>query len=102
MDNALKYAAGAENRQIEIRLDPTADGVELGVRDHGPGVPKALRERIFEPFYRIGEELTRTSEGTGIGLALVSELANGMGGSVVAVRPEDGGLEIVLKLESEV
>jgi signal transduction histidine kinase len=98
VDNALKYARGADLKTIEIRLAAKSNGVELGVRDHGPGVSPSQCERIFEPFYRIGEELTRTTEGTGIGLALVRELSSEMGGSVRAARPTQGGFEVVVTL----
>lgn len=101
VDNALKYARSAENKEIDVRLLPVAGGVELRVRDFGPGIPADQRNRIFEPFYRIGDELTRTTEGTGIGLALVRELAAGMGGSVRAEQPVGGGLEIVLSFDPE-
>lgn len=98
VDNALKYARRAESKTIEIELAASDPGIELRVRDFGPGVPPDQLDRIFEPFYRIGEELTRNAEGTGIGLALVRELANAMGGSAKATRPKGGGLEIVVCL----
>ncbi|MBJ21258.1 MAG: HAMP domain-containing histidine kinase [bacterium] len=100
VDNALKYARDAERKRIEIQLSPRADGAELRVRDFGPGAPADQLNRIFEPFYRIGEELTRATEGTGIGLALVRELAIAMGGTANAIRPNSGGLEIVVSFAS--
>ena len=49
-----------------------------------------LAYKIFDLFYRVGDELTRTKPGTGIGLALVSELANAMGGSVELINRKPG------------
>jgi signal transduction histidine kinase len=53
----------------------------LRVTDHGPGVPKELRERIFEPFYRAPGASERDG-GVGLGLALVKSIAQRHGGSV--------------------
>lgn len=100
VDNALKYARGASTKRIEVVLAAAGEAVELRVRDHGPGVEEGELSRIFEPFYRVGEELTRTSEGTGIGLALTRELVAGMGGTVTARKPEGGGLEVVVRIGS--
>jgi signal transduction histidine kinase len=94
VDNALKYARGAAQREIEIRLRRECDRIELCVRDHGPGVPEDQLRRIFEPFFRLGEEMTRTTEGTGIGLALVKELAEGMGAAVHGHNAAGGGFEV--------
>lgn len=81
VDNALKFSAKAETRTIEIgcRL-PAADRREVVfyVRDFGPGVEKSELRRVFKLFYRGEDELTRTTPGTGIGLALVRELAEKM------------------------
>ncbi len=94
VDNALKYARHAETREIEIGLHHDNGRVELRVGDHGPGVPDDQLRRVFEPFYRLGEELTRTTEGTGIGLALVKELAEGMGAVVRGCNAIGGGFEV--------
>lgn len=91
VDNALKFSAAAATRRIEIGLHDAPPGrVAFSVRDHGPGVPPALRRRVFELFVRGGNELTRETPGTGIGLALVRQLARGMGGEVELQAAEPG------------
>jgi signal transduction histidine kinase len=100
VDNALKYARHAETREIEIGLHHDNGRVELRVGDHGPGVPDDQLRRVFEPFYRLGEELTRTTEGTGIGLALVKELAEGMGAVVRGCNAIGGGFEVRITFEA--
>jgi signal transduction histidine kinase len=94
VDNALKYAAGAARKEIElaVRRSTDADGIEISLRDFGPGVPPRELARVFEPFYRGEDELTRTTKGTGIGLALVRELVDSLGGRVEAanVGPRSG------------
>jgi two-component system, OmpR family, phosphate regulon sensor histidine kinase PhoR len=91
VDNALKFSARSEHRQVDIRVRADgADHVLLSVRDHGPGVPRAQMRRIFDLFYRPGNGITRDTAGTGIGLALVRELTIAMGGTVEVVNREPG------------
>jgi signal transduction histidine kinase len=97
VENALKYAKRGTLRRVEIACRPAAGGVELAVRDHGPGVPERRLARIFEPFYRGEDELTRETQGSGIGLALVRGLAERMGASVSARNVAGGGLEVILR-----
>ena len=89
--NAVKYAGGAEDRAIRVLLSREGEDVVLSVADHGPGVPPVERERVFADFYRPGEELTRETAGTGIGLALVRRLAESMGGRVELTETPGGG-----------
>ncbi|MGH0037568.1 MAG: ATP-binding protein [Myxococcota bacterium] len=96
VDNAIKYAASASRREIVLTVARQADGVAVGVRDFGPGVPRAQLRRVFEPFHRVESELTRQAKGTGIGLALVRELAAAMGAAVLGETPDDGGFRVRL------
>ncbi|HEY5658741.1 MAG TPA: HAMP domain-containing sensor histidine kinase [Myxococcota bacterium] len=95
-DNAMKYARSARDRSIVLEARRAAGGVHVAVRDHGPGVPGSQLPRIFEPFYRAGDEGTRTTRGTGIGLALVKELAERMGAAVSGANAEGGGFRVRL------
>jgi signal transduction histidine kinase len=98
VDNAVKYAAGAVRTEVVVQARRVGNAVVLSVRDHGPGVPAAQLEQIFEPFFRGERELTRRSKGTGLGLALVSGLASGMGATVAGRNVQDGGFEVELAL----
>jgi len=98
VDNAVKYANGAANREIVLRARRVGDRIVLAVRDHGPGVPAAHLGQIFEPFYRGERELTRQSKGTGLGLALVRGLAEAMGATVLGRNLQDGGFEVEIGL----
>ena len=72
VENARKYApVPAAGEPIRVSTRGNADQVFLEVSDRGPGVPPEERERIFEAFYRVGSEETRTATGTGLGLHLV-------------------------------
>ena len=66
--------------------------------DCGPGVAPEHLKRIFEPFYRPEDELTRQSKGTGIGLALVRGLVEEMGGRVSGRNRPSGGFEVSIQL----
>jgi signal transduction histidine kinase len=88
VSNAEKYAAGGGRLDVTTRQ---ADGrVEVIVADHGPGIPERERQRIFDPFYRIGNALTEGVSGTGIGLTISRELARLHGGDLVLVPSAEG------------
>ncbi len=74
-----------------------ADGtVLLEVTDHGPGVPDAFKERMFEPFERLSER--GTGAGVGLGLAVAKGFLEAMGGSIHAADTPGGGLTIQVSL----
>ena len=98
VDNALKFAADAPDKRIELEVVALEGAIQLRVRDRGPGVPARQLSRIFQPFYRGERELTRQTQGTGIGLALVEGLVGGMGGTVSARNHPGGGFEIAVRL----
>jgi signal transduction histidine kinase len=102
VDNAIKFSGEAATKKILItarRQD--SQSIVVAVRDFGPGIPPSAMKRLFELFYRPDNELTRTTAGTGIGLALVRQLVTAMSGRV-DVRNRDPGAEfrVVLPLGS--
>jgi signal transduction histidine kinase len=99
VDNALKFSRAADEKRIVIHARADKAGVVFAVRDHGPGIPKAQMKRIFDLFYRCGDEMTRESTGTGIGLALVRQLARAMHGEI-EVNNREPGAEFELHLPS--
>ena len=91
VENARKYApvkSGGEPILIRTRYD--GEHILLEVADRGPGVPDAERDKIFQAFYRVGSEATRTTTGTGLGLHLVSLHAQ-VAGAEVSVHLREGG-----------
>ena len=91
IDNALKFSAKISDKTIAFNSRTYDTGwVEFVVRDYGPGVPRNQMKKIFKLFYRAERELTRETVGTGIGLALVHELATAMGGRVDVVNANPG------------
>jgi len=92
MENALKYAGTAET--VEVCIEPERSGYAIRVRDHGPGIPPADRERIFDRFYRVAGG--RSGGGLGLGLFLSRRLSHRLGGTLT-VRSEPGeGAEFTL------
>ena len=90
LDNAVKYAAGDE-KVIDVAVE--APGV-IVVADRGPGIPADERERVFDRFHRVDREEHAHAPGTGIGLALVAELAAAHEGRAWVEEREGGGLEV--------
>jgi signal transduction histidine kinase len=93
VDNACRY--GSEAR---IRVEDGPARLVLRVQDRGPGIPETLRERVFEPFYRIEGSRSRERGGTGLGLSIARDVARAHGGELTLHNRPEGGLEAVLVL----
>jgi signal transduction histidine kinase len=91
VDNAIKFSkkAGANRIEIGAALEG-ARRLRFSVRDYGPGVPRDQMKKIFRLFYRSESELTRETVGTGIGLAIVHQLATAMSGKVDVLNRDPG------------
>ena len=90
VDNAIKFSAKATTKTIEVACRSESGNVVFSVRDYGPGIDKDQMKKIFKLFYRTENELTRETVGTGIGLALVRQLAQAMHAKVDVINREPG------------
>lgn len=90
--NAQRFSPAGE--PPVIRVDAADGVVRLQVIDHGPGIPAADRDQVFQPFQRLGDSGT----GLGLGLALARGLVEAMGGRVVPTETPGGGLTMVVSL----
>jgi two-component system, OmpR family, sensor kinase len=93
--NAVRYSPPGAPVDIYVTR---AAGLNILIRDRGPGVPPADLQRIFEPFVRVAESRDRDSGGEGIGLAITARVMQAHGGTATAVNASDGGLEVRLSL----
>ncbi|MCV7348335.1 SpoIIE family protein phosphatase [Mycolicibacterium rhodesiae] len=95
LSNALKYTFSGS---ITVRVTQDGDQAVVTVADTGIGVPAAEMPRLFERFHRIESARARSTEGSGIGLALVKELVGLHGGTITAESVEDAGTTFTIRL----
>ena len=98
VDNACKYAAGAEDRRIHVQAQSDARWLRLRVTDHGPGVAADAARRLFRPFHRSAQDAANSAPGVGLGLALSRRLARRLRGDLILVSSDDAGACFELKL----
>ncbi|HMK74141.1 MAG TPA: HAMP domain-containing sensor histidine kinase [Myxococcaceae bacterium] len=80
LHNAYKY--GGSDKRIALRAHPEKKGVAIEVEDHGVGISKRDRRRVFDRFYRADNLLTRDTEGSGLGLSISRRIVEAHGGSL--------------------
>jgi signal transduction histidine kinase len=98
IENSMKFGSNSAERVIRIRTGQKGNRIRIMVSDRGPGIPRQALKKIFNDFYRVENSLTRTTRGTGIGLALVRKFVTLMGGSVKAANNSDAGCTITISL----
>jgi PAS domain S-box-containing protein len=81
ISNAIKYSPDAETVEIDLSASPEA--VTIRVHDHGLGIPREQRDKIFERFYRASDPKQRAIPGLGMGLYIVAEIIKRHGGTIV-------------------
>jgi signal transduction histidine kinase/tetratricopeptide (TPR) repeat protein len=91
IDNAIKYSG--DSRRVSVRASVEEQALVIAVQDFGVGIKKEDIPRVFERFYRGGEELTRTVKGSGLGLTLVKKIVEAHRGKVhVESEPGKGSV----------
>lgn len=98
IENSIKFGRNAPERRICVSVETIDGWVRIAVADTGPGIPQHALSKVFDDFYRADNALTRTTGGTGIGLALVKKLIQAMGGRVKAVNNDGPGCTMSLVL----
>jgi signal transduction histidine kinase len=98
IDNAIKYSG--EGRRLRVAAHRKGAQVAIEVADDGIGIPLAEQARIFDKFYRVGRSETQGRRGSGLGLALVTHIAEAHGGSVSVESRPGAGARFTLHLPS--
>ncbi|ASR37944.1 two-component sensor histidine kinase [Prauserella marina] len=91
LNNLLRNAARYAESRIVVSVLASRSRVRVVIDDDGPGIAPEHRERVFDRFYRVGDDRARSSGGTGLGLAMVAEAVRRRGGSVTVGDSPDGG-----------
>ena len=97
--NASRFTP--EDGQVEVALANTADSFVLEVRDHGEGIPEALREKVFERFFRADSSRNRGTGGSGLGLSICQALIENHNGTIVALETPGGGTTMRVEIPIE-
>ncbi|MEM6925360.1 MAG: HAMP domain-containing sensor histidine kinase [Myxococcota bacterium] len=94
LSNAVAFAGAGETSEVAVAVTVSegAEDVRIAVQDTGPGVPEALRERIFDRY------VTTREDGTGLGLALTRAIVRAHGGTIEVQSPPEGGTAMVVTL----
>jgi signal transduction histidine kinase len=115
IDNAVKHSPKGETVTVGLEVRNAECGTQnesashppssilhprlnLWVQDHGPGIPAAEQEKIFERFYRRGSELRRETQGVGIGLSIVKHIVEAHGGRVLVESAVGQGSRFIIEL----
>lgn len=94
LENAIKYSPSKS--PVTATLRKFRSGIELQITDEGPGIPDEEKKKIFSKFYRIGNESTRKTKGTGLGLYLCRKIANDHNADISVTNHLPGGSKFVI------
>lgn len=95
LDNAVRYGSP---RPVRIDYRCSADALTISISDRGPGIPEAMREAVFEPFYRIESSRNIQTGGSGLGLAIAKQLAQANGWELTLSEARGGGTVAEIRL----
>jgi two-component system phosphate regulon sensor histidine kinase PhoR len=97
VENAVKYSGDRREAQLALKRD--GKHAKLTVTDYGNGIPTDQIDKVFNAFYRVGDEMTRQIKGTGLGLYLVREIVAAHGGeAAIASKGENQGTVVTITL----
>ncbi|MFH1726122.1 MAG: GAF domain-containing sensor histidine kinase [Elusimicrobiota bacterium] len=97
IENGIKFSSG-ESRSVSIWATPRSGGVEIHVRDSGPGIPPEEQDKIFQKFYQIDASFTGQVEGWGLGLSFVRKVVEKLDGAVRLESTVGAGSTFIITL----
>jgi PAS domain S-box-containing protein len=96
LSNAAKFSPAG--RDVSVSIGTVDDRVQIGVRDHGPGIPEEFKDRIFEKFAQSDNTDSRRRGGTGLGLSIVRQIVTRLGGTISYEAASGGGTVFIVDL----
>jgi signal transduction histidine kinase len=97
VENAVKHGS-----TVNVALGAnTGDAVKIEVSDDGPGIPAALRDKVFEPFFKVDDARRANNSGFGLGLSIAKEIIKRHGGGIEMRSAKPAGLRVIMMLPSE-
>ena len=100
LENAIKYSP--KGKPITCRLNQHSAKIELQVIDEGPGIPYTEKKNVFKKFYRLGDETTRKTQGTGLGLYLCKKIAEDHDAEISVTDNPSGGSSFTVSFKADV
>ncbi|MEG0589696.1 sensor histidine kinase, partial [Aurantimicrobium sp.] len=91
MGNALRFTESGTPLELVVSHDEAAGEATISIVDHGDGIPKQIREKIFERFYRADNSRARETGGSGLGLAIVASIVKAHQGRINVTATKGGG-----------
>jgi signal transduction histidine kinase len=98
IENSIKFGRHNPEKRLILSVTQDAEETRICLSDTGPGIPRKALKKIFDDFYRVDNELARTTGGTGIGLALVKKFTHAMGARVTAANNQGAGCTITITM----
>lgn len=96
LDNALKY--GGADTPARLHFEQRNGWLRILLDDSGPGIPGKDRERVWQPYFRLNRDRSSAAQGAGIGMAVVKDLAESVGGRVRIDDSPCGGVRVIVEL----
>ena len=100
LDNAIKYSP--KECGVLITIFKNNENIELRVADQGPGIADAEKKKVFEKFYRLGNQATQRSKGTGLGLYLTQKIVSAHHGKIFILNNKPVGSAFIIQLKQAI
>lgn len=98
LENAVKYSP--KEKAVSIRVARRSSLAQIEIEDNGPGIEDEYKKKVFEKFYRLGNEATKRAKGTGLGLYLTKKIVETLGGNIFIQNNTNGGSNFTVQLKA--
>ncbi len=98
LENAIKYSP--KETAVLVKVYNMAALAQIEVQDKGPGIDEEFKKKVFEKYYRLGNEATKRAKGTGLGLYLTKKIVETLGGNIFIQNNKGGGSNFTVQLKA--